>query len=336
MTLRVRCISTMPPLYKQKTIISSFYHFIKTKAWCPRQDVRSPSSHTFREHQPKYTVTTKRKSWLEPERRILQPPIKHRRFLCTSCVKAFKWWALLKPQLSPPSPINTILSLFRLIITSASITSSVLSSALHLGRRNYNRPDLFHFNTTISDSTVRLWFCFLSVCLPITNPNKIFHCIMPARCNHYPPGLAEWKLCGLIYCRRHLGERSPGSERKTDMREWRTDREISRWGEVPLIRRLKHARWNRGCSLASESREKPDTYATYWWMVIYKHLSGGAAGNGAEVESNLSVYQSFIDKKSLLIQASRSYSISLWTDPRRSSRSRRVKKLFLVFWYSFV
>lgn len=58
----------------------------KTKKGGPGQDVGSPSSHIFKHHLPKHSVT-KCKSWLEPERRILQPPIKHRCFFCTSCVK---------------------------------------------------------------------------------------------------------------------------------------------------------------------------------------------------------------------------------------------------------
>lgn len=72
---------------------------------------------------------------------FLQLPIKCC-LLCTSCVKAFKWWALLKPQLSPPSPIYTISSLFRLSTTPTSITSSPQLS-ISTGKKINQKKQLF-------------------------------------------------------------------------------------------------------------------------------------------------------------------------------------------------
>lgn len=43
-----------------------------------------------------------------------------------------------------------------------------------------------------------------------------------ARCNHSPSAPAEWKPCGLIYCRRHLGRTSQEKDRDA-MREWERD-----------------------------------------------------------------------------------------------------------------
>lgn len=138
-------------------------------------------------------------------------------WLCTSCVKAFKWLALLYPKHRVPSLIYTIPSLSGLSHQFSSSSIYLLSPftvSPHLPSlwEQLKLNLIFFFVITLPSQTVA------DNCLAVfcsRYPPKAFLCIMQARCNHSPSAMPEWKPCGLIYCRRHLGKISPEEERAT-------------------------------------------------------------------------------------------------------------------------